>query len=149
MNKKKVLVIEKEPEMLHRVLRFLKEEHDVQVVSSQEGLMNFKRKWEDEDHLENGLEHYDIIIMEPYFTHHPRYSYEETDGATQTGWFLYRDFMKDFKTTKVAIWTHPTEQYLYGPNNYPNRKWDKHVTIVQKDATDDYSLVRLVEELCA
>ncbi|MFA6256000.1 MAG: hypothetical protein WC606_02345 [Candidatus Absconditabacterales bacterium] len=147
MERKKILVIEKEPKMMPRIIRFLKEKHDVQIVSSQEGLMNFKKTYEEKEHLQNGLEHYDCIIMEPYFSHHPRYTYEETDDAMQTGWFLYRDFMKDLPRP-IAIWTYPTWQYMYGPNNHPDRKWGDNVIIIRKDGTNDYSLVELVELLC-
>jgi len=146
--RKKILIIEKDGGYYQgRPIRFLKEKHDVQIVISQEGLTNLKKKWEDDEKLPNGLEHYNIIIMEPYFSHHPRYTYEETDDATQTGWFLYRDFMKDL-ARPVVIWTYLVEQYTYPTDRYPHRKWGENVTIKRKDGSDDDSLLKIVEELC-
>jgi hypothetical protein len=146
MERKKILIIDKEPDSMFRPIRFLKEKYDVQIVICQDGLMNFKKHWEEKEHLKNGLEHYDVIIIEPYFGHHPLYTYEETTEATQTGWFLYRDFMRDLPTP-IVIWTYPTEQYMYGKDNYPERQWGENAIILKKDGTNDYSLVELIERL--
>ena len=127
--------------MQERPLRFLKEKHDVQLCISQSGIDNITRK-----HTE-GLDHFDVIFMEPYFPFHPRYTYEETDSSTQTGWFLYKDLMKDLKKAKIVILTYPTEQYTYGPNNYPEREWGPNVTIRRKSTEDNY-LIQIVKELC-
>lgn len=140
--KLKVLIIEKEPEMLYRPIGFLEKVHEVQIVKKQEGLINFSKA------REEGLDYYDIIFMEPYFPQYPNYTYEETDDATQTGWFLYKDYLKDLKTAKIVIWTHPVEQYTYNENHYPERRWGPNVVGIRKKSSDDDSLINLVKEYC-
>lgn len=137
---KKILVIERDTQMNHLYLDVFKEKYKVDFVNCIDGVQNLI----DLHQSDGGLEYYDVIIMDPYFSHYPLYDYDETLAGMQTGWFVYRDFMKNLTST-VIIWTHPIAQYNYNESNYPERAWGRNVAgVFRKDYTTPY-LLELVE----
>ncbi len=137
---KKILVIERDMRMDRLYLDVFKEKYKVDFVCCIDGVQNRISQHQDA----GGLEYYDVIIMDPYFSHYPLYNYEETFAGMQTGWFVYRDFMQKLTST-VIIWTHPIEQYNYNERNYPERTWGRNVAgVFRKDYTTPY-LLELVE----
>ena len=148
ITKKKILVLDRDFDCNRRI-RFLEEKHEVIKTTSQTGLLNFKEKFEQDFGFKNGLEYFDMIIMEPYWDPFPMFGYEETDEATQTGYFLYKKIMEDLPDTKVVIWTHPVEQYNYPnswPKRYPNRSWGKNMVGFAHKNPDDDSMLQIVEK---
>ena len=143
MEKKKILIIDASNFIEFRCVRFLKKKHEVQIVISPAAINNIMAL-----HKE-GLDYFDFIFMEPYFPN-GKYGYRETDDAMQTGWFLYRDLMRDLKNAKIIILTYPIEQYDYSKRNYPERKWGENVVgIRRKSGEDDRLLIDMVETYSA
>src|SRR5574344_2899563 len=124
---KKVLIIERDHHLNPLYHNILAGKYELEFADSIDILQNRALR-----HQPQGrLEYYDLIVMDPYISHYPLYTYTETFSMRQTGWFLYRDFMADLKT-KIIIWTNSVEQYSYGENNYPGRAWGPNVAGVFK-----------------
>jgi hypothetical protein len=144
MRKLKILIIDASQFIEFRCVRFLKEKHEVQICISLEALDNIIGRHPEE------LDYFDLIFIEPYFPNGKKYGYRETNDALQTGWFIYRDFLKDLAKAKIAVITHPTEQYVYSERNFPGRSWGENmVGLFRKNGTDDDFLINLAEQLCA
>ena len=138
---KKILIIERDPQADRLYLGVFQQKYEVEFASCIVAIQNRIEQHQDD----GGLEYYDAIIMDPYISHHPLYSFEETFASMQTGWFIYRDFMQSLMTT-VIIWTHPIEQYNYNKHNYPDRFWGENVAgVFRKDYASPY-LLDLIEK---
>jgi len=141
--KKKILIIDASNFIEFRCVRFLKEKYEVQIVISPAAINNIMAL-----HKE-GLDYFDFIFMEPYFPN-GKYGYIETDENVQTGWFLYRDLMRDLKNAKIIIISYFTDRYSYSKSNYPERKWGENVVgIRRKNGEDDQLLIDMVETYSA
>lgn len=141
MKKLKILLIDASQFTQFRCVRFLKDKHEVQLCISLEALDNIINLHQE------GLDYFDLILIEPYFPNGKKYSYHETSDALQTGWFIYRDFLKDLAKTKVAVITYPTEQYVYSERNFPGRAWGENMVGIFRKSWEDDMLLNLVEKL--
>lgn len=97
--------------------------------------------------MHKGLDYYDVIFLEPFFPGGNHYSSNDTHDYLHTGWFIYRDYLKDLINTKVVIWSYCIEDYSYPTPQYPNREWGKNVFVKLKDNANDDSLVDIVKKI--
>jgi hypothetical protein len=138
---KKILVIERDSQFNRFYSDILKKNYQVEFADCIDTMNNYIAYHQNE----GGLQYYDVIIMDPYFSNYPLYGYEETFLGMQTGWFVYRDFMQNL-TSVIIIWTYPTGQYIYNEGYYPERSWGKNVAgVFRKDYSSRY-LLDLVEK---
>ncbi len=139
--KKLILIIDGEKmDSTFRAKRVLAQKYWVEEVESQNGLDNFL------EHLrqEGKVPYYSFL--EPAFDFRPRYSPEMTNDGVQTGYFLNRDVLAPLKIP-VIIWTYPINQYIYGLNNFPERKWDENVIAIHRKSGEDNSMVDIINSL--
>jgi len=122
---KKVLVIYDRPGRYPRALKALEEEHIVERVSNIYGIENNLSRYK----TEGGVNHHDIIVMDPYFNPDPAYGYKKTEEGRHTGWFICGDYLKEFEG-RIIIWSPSSEWYNYPTANYPKRKWKSNVKII-------------------
>ena len=132
MPKPKVLLITKNPEHLPRCLDRLKQDCEVEITKSISGLQNYM------DNHDDGLNYYDIILMDPYLNYTPLFSYEETDEGLLTGWLLYHSFMKDLEI-KVVIYSHIIDTYT-------ELNWGSNVELSMQHTNDDDYFISLVKQ---
>jgi len=137
--RKKILIIDPESEMMYRLINKLKEHHDVMIAGGSKQTQNYYNA-----KIFDKLNYFDVIFLEPVMPC-GIFSLEKTKNGMDTGWPLYNKFLRELKKTKVVIWSHTPNDFIYPNKIYPDRKWGDNVTIVRKDGSDDDSLLKVVE----
>jgi CheY-like chemotaxis protein len=127
IQKKKILIIEDQPEMNPRIIAKLKDHYDVTIANSVNSVLNYLKK---------GL-NFELIFLDIMLPPYP-YKLDETNNGLETGWVLYQKELKD-KSIKIILWSR-FHDILF------KKEWGSNVVDKAVKSTDDFQLLELARK---